>query len=1188
MTDEAKTVSQTASTTDTTKVPPAVADAEWYRTGVIYQMHVKSFCDSNGDGIGDFAGAMTKLDYLQELGVTAIWMLPFYPSPLRDDGYDIADYVGVNPSYGTMDDAKAFIAEAHRRGLRVITELVINHTSDQHPWFQRARKAPKGSPERDFYVWSDTPNKYDGVRVIFKDFEPSNWTYDGVAGQYFWHRFFHHQPDLNFDNPAVIQAVFDVCDFWMALGVDGVRLDAIPYLFERDGTSCENLPETHEFLRAFRRHVDTKWPGRMLLAEANQWPEDAIKYFGDGDECHMNFHFPLMPRLFMSLRMEDRNPIIDILEQTPPLPPGAQWAMFLRNHDELTLEMVTDEERDYMWRVYASDPVARINMGIRRRLAPLLNNSRRKIELMNALLFSMPGTPVVYYGDEIGMGDNPFLADRNGVRTPMQWNGDRNAGFSTANPQRLFLPLIIDPEYHYESLNVESEGQNPSSLLLWMRRLIALRSHHAVFGTGEITFLSPANPKVLAFIRQGAGESVLVVANLSRFSQPVELDLTAHAGGTPVEMFGNVRFPTVGTDGRFTIALGPHGFYWFLIEPAVAPEAAAVTVPEVRVSSIATAPLGDPSFARDLERRAVKILPTLRWFTGKARSIRGVRVLARVPIPSDPGMAGNARPTGEDAPSPSTARALFLIEVEYTDGEPDVYALPLSAQPAGEPPTDPASRGFLHVTDGQRSGWWIVTDGTTDPTFARLLLRTAALGGTIGSDSVRLVGRPVGVPVSSEELATLPVKVPKTEQSNSNVLIDERFILKLYRRLGEGVNPELEIGEHLTRVGFTNTAAVAGAIEIFSRGGAGPAAPQTLALLLAYVPNQGDAWAAFLDFAQRFFEVWQTVPADKAAGLCLPGDGGCDTDSDSPPAEVAAIIGEPLELARLLGRRTAEMHAALANADAGNAAFAPEPYSPTYQRALLQSMRNTTKTAFSVLASRVGTLGGEAATMGRDLLGREADVLRSFRELTGHPVRAPRIRCHGDYHLGQVLYTGKDFVIIDFEGEPLKSIGERRLKRSGFKDVAGMVRSFDYAAWTGLRRHWELLPPDNRPAIEDRDRRGALLWGSWLGREFVRAYTLRLAEVAPALLPEDRRDTELLLRSWVLEKALYEVRYELNSRPDWAEIPLRAILSILGPHNAAATAAGTTGVTAALDGNATNQGSVVPSDIDGRKERGQA
>src|SRR5579883_3297618 len=450
-------------------------DPLWYKDAIIYELHVRAFADSNGDGIGDFRGLMGKLDYLQDLGITALWLLPFYPSPLRDDGYDIADYTNVNPAYGTLADFQAFLKEAHRRGLRVITELVLNHTSDQHPWFQRARRAPAGSPERNFYVWTDDPNKYHEARIIFKDFEPSNWTWDPVAGAYFWHRFYSHQPDLNYDNPAVHQATFEVLDFWLGMGIDGLRLDAVPYLYEREGTNCENLPETHAYLKKLRRHIDEKFPNRMLLAEANQWPEDAVAYFGQGDECHMDFHFPLMPRLFMALRMEDRFPIIDILQQTPAIPESCQWALFLRNHDELTLEMVTDEDRDYMYRLYAQDPQARINLGIRRRLAPLLENHRGKIELLNALLLALPGTPVIYYGDEIGMGDNIYLGDRNGVRTPMQWNAERNAGFSRANPQRLYLPVIIDPEYHFEAVNVEAQQNNPHSLLWWMKRIIEQR-----------------------------------------------------------------------------------------------------------------------------------------------------------------------------------------------------------------------------------------------------------------------------------------------------------------------------------------------------------------------------------------------------------------------------------------------------------------------------------------------------------------------------------------------------------------------------------------------------------------------------------------------------------------------------------------------------------------------------------------
>jgi maltose alpha-D-glucosyltransferase/alpha-amylase len=1111
--------------------PTPTSDPLWYRNAVIYQMHVRSFSDSNGDGIGDFNGLISKLDYLEELGVTAIWLLPFYPSPLKDDGYDIADYTGVNPSYGTIDDVRRFIEEAHRRQIRVITELVINHTSDQHEWFRRARRAPKGSPERDFYVWTDDPRKYAGVRVIFQDFEPSNWTFDHVAGQYFWHRFFHHQPDLNFDNPAVHDAVLKVCDFWMAAGVDGVRLDAVPYLYEREGTSCENLPETHGFLRKLRAHVDTRWPGRMLLAEANQWPEDAIAYFGAGagDECHMNFHFPLMPRLFMSLRMEDRYPIIDIMEQTPPIPETSQWAMFLRNHDELTLEMVTDEERDYMWRVYASDPVARINMGIRRRLAPLLENNRRKIELMNALLFSMPGTPVVYYGDEVGMGDNIFLGDRNGVRTPMQWSSDRNAGFSRANPQRLFLPIIIDPEYHYEAVNVDAQQTNPSSLLWWMRRLIALRKHHPVLGRGDLRFLTPANPKVLAFLRRDGDQHVLVVANLSRFAQPVELDLSEYRGATPVEMFGNVRFPPIADDGRYTLSVGPHNFFWFLLEPASPPAAAGPTVPEARVPASGNAFLTDRAFERELQSHLPRILPTRRWFVSKARSIRSVRVVDRVPLQGDAAVA--------------TQRAMILVNIEFTEGEPDLYALPLAATPRSDWPATgiPDANVLLRIVDNSGDAW-VVYDGMADPEFSRVLLRTATGNRRIDGATLRLAGRRIG-DAPPPDLDSLPVRLPEREQSNTNVAFGDQLILKLYRRLPDGINPELEVGEHLTRIGFTNTAPIAGAIEIVRPGGGG-SPPQTLAIVQHYVPHERDAWSAFLDHGQRFFETLDALTTEQADQLCMPGDLGCAGGEEGPPAAIASIIAEQLEHARALGRRTAEMHVALAD-DRGNPAFAAEPYSVAYQRSLFQSMRNTTRAAFDLLARHAPTLTGDARDAATALLKREPDILNYFRNATGQPIHTHRIRCHGDYHLGQVLWTGRDFVIIDFEGEPLRSAGERRLKRSPLRDVTGMVRSFDYAAWTALRRHWELLPPDGSAAARDRDLRGATLWGAWLGREFVRAYVIRLRETRPDLLPPDVAGTEKILRSWLLEKALYETRYELNARPEWVEIPIRAVNAIL-------------------------------------------
>jgi len=538
---------------------------DWYKDAVIYELRVRSFCDSNGDGVGDLPGLTGKLDYLKDLGVTALWLLPICPSPMRDDGYDTEDYEGVHPETGTLDDFKAFVAAAHERGLRVITELVLNHTSDRHPWFQRARRAPPGHPDRDWYVWSDDPKRYAGVRVIFKDFEESNWAWDEEAKAWYWHRFYSHQPDLNFDSPAVRDAMLQVVDFWLGLGVDGLRLDAVPYLFEREGTSCENLPETHDFLRALRAHVDSRWPGRMLLAEANQWPDDAVRYFGAGDECHMAFHFPLMPRLFMAMRREERRPITEILARTPDIPESCQWALFLRNHDELTLEMVTDEDRDYLWREYAKDPQARINLGIRRRLAPLLNNDRRRMELMSALLFSLPGTPVLYYGDEIGMGDDVRLGDRNGVRTPMQWSPAVNAGFSSADPGRLILPLVEDPEYHWRTVNVETQARNESSLLNWTRRLIALRDRHRCFGRGGTVFVDAGTDNALAFVRECAEDRVLCVFNLTRFTRPLSLDLSRWKGMVPVEMFGGTPFPVAG-EGRWPLTLGPRGFCWFTLE----------------------------------------------------------------------------------------------------------------------------------------------------------------------------------------------------------------------------------------------------------------------------------------------------------------------------------------------------------------------------------------------------------------------------------------------------------------------------------------------------------------------------------------------------------------------------------------------------------------------------------------------
>jgi maltose alpha-D-glucosyltransferase / alpha-amylase len=551
-------------------------DPLWYKDAIIYETHVRAFFDSNNDGIGDFRGLTQKLDYVQELGVTCLWLLPFFPSPLRDDGYDIADYTGVHATYGTLEDFKVFLDTAHERNLQVVIELVINHTSDQHPWFQAARRAPPDSPERNYYVWSDTDKKHSGARIIFTDTEKSNWSWDAEAKAYYWHRFFSHQPDLNFDNPAVIEEMIRAMRFWLDMGVDGMRLDAIPYLVERDGTNCENLPETHQVIKRIRRELDSRYGNRVLLAEANQWPEEVRHYFGDEDECHMAFHFPLMPRIFMALRLEDRMPITDIMSRTPEIPPSCQWGLFVRNHDELTLEMVTDDERDYMYFAYSADPRMRLNVGIRRRLAPLMDNNRRRIELINSILFSFPGTPIIYYGDEIGMGDNIYLGDRNGVRTPMQWSADRNAGFSRANPAQLYSPVIMDPIYGYQAINVEAQQSDSSSLLQWMRNMIALRKLFQVFGRGTLEFLNPGNRKVLAYLRRHQGDQVLCVANLSRFAQPVELDLACMAGMTPVEMLGYTEFPVIERT-PYRLSLTPYGFLWFELQgsPAAAPDGAA-------------------------------------------------------------------------------------------------------------------------------------------------------------------------------------------------------------------------------------------------------------------------------------------------------------------------------------------------------------------------------------------------------------------------------------------------------------------------------------------------------------------------------------------------------------------------------------------------------------------------------------
>ncbi len=1086
----------------------------WYKDAIIYQLHPKAFSDSNADGIGDFRGLTERLDYLQDLGVTALWLLPFYPSPLRDDGYDIADYTDVHPIYGSLRDFEVFLREAHRRGLRVITELVLNHTSDQHRWFQRARRAPAGSSARQYYVWSDTPTRYADARIIFRDFEPSNWSWDPVANAYYWHRFYAHQPDLNFDHPPVRRAMLQLVDFWFGLGVDGLRLDAVPYLYEREGTNCENLPETHAFLKALRRHVDERFPNRMLLAEANQWPEDAVAYFGSGDECHMAFHFPVMPRMFMAIHMEDSFPIIDILEQSPALPDPCQWALFLRNHDELTLEMVTDEERDYMYRVYATDPQARINLGIRRRLAPLLNNHRRKIELMNGLLLSLPGTPVLYYGDEIGMGDNIYLGDRNGVRTPMQWSADRNAGFSRANPQRLYLPVIIDPEYHPGALNVEAQQNNAHSLLWWMKRLIALRKQLRAFGRGSLTFLHPENRRVLAYLREYRDDCILVVANLSRFVQYAELDLRAFRGSTPVELFGNTEFPPIGSRPYF-LSLGPHSFYWFALRRVQRTRAAraATALPEIAFSGA-----WSDADLRAIERALPPFLLGSRWFGGKARSIKRTAITDTIAL-------------GERTGTPATC--LALVEVTYHDGGVDTYLLPLACVWEAEAETaGPGRARIARLVQGDRQG--VLLDGSGTPAVTRTLLEAIARRRRLAGRHGRLVAQrtrafaELGGAEGAAEGTVL-----RGEQSNTSIVYGDRFILKLFRRLEAGLNPDLEIGRFLTeKVAFPHTPAVAGLLSYERRGTGGA----TAAILQAFVPNQGDAWRYTLSTLPGYFEQALIAPP---AGDAMPA-GIAQWLHGGVPEAVQLLIGGYLSSAAQLGERTGEFHRALASrADLPD--FAPEPFTVLYQRSLYQSLRSRARQTLALLRDAQRRVPAAGRPLVQTVLGQEAAIDRRFRAIVGHKLAASRIRCHGDYHLGQVLYTGKDFLIIDFEGEPARTLSERRIKRSPLRDVGGMLRSFHYAAYTA----WAdpSVGAVVRPEDKDRLEPAARLWYRGVAATFLQHYVRAVADTA--LLPKSDADIALMLDVYMLEKALYEIDYELNNRPPWVHVPLRGIIDLL-------------------------------------------
>lgn len=1081
-------------------------DPLWYKDAIIYEVHIKSFKDSNGDGIGDFHGATEKLGYLEELGITALWLLPFYPSPLKDDGYDITDYFNVHPDYGDIRSFKRFMREAHSRGIRVITELVLNHTSDQHPWFQRARRAKPGSSWRNFYVWSDTPDRYKEARIIFQDFERSNWTWDPVAGAYYWHRFYSHQPDLNYDNPLVRKAMIRAIDFWLEMGVDGMRFDAVPYLFEREGTACENLPETHAFLKEVRAHIDQNFKDKMILAEANQWPEDAAAYFGHGDECHMAFHFPLMPRIFMSVQMEDQFPVADILAQTPKIPDNCQWALFLRNHDELTLEMVTDEERDYMYRVYAQDPRSKINLGIKRRLAPLLGNNRSKIELVDMLLLSLPGTPVIYYGDEIGMGDNYFLGDRNGVRTPMQWSKAKNAGFSDANPQQLYLPVIADPKYNYEIINVENQESCHTSLLWWLRQAIGVRKRLGIFGRGEVKVLDPGNPKVFAFTSRHQDDAVLVVANFSRFPQPIELDLSGFEGMIPEESFSRSPFPRI-SGPRYAMTAGPYDCYWFALkqEAGAACAVSRTAAPEIR--GIRWEDVLEGKTRSDLE----KVLPgypkCCRWFESN-RTVQSARVLDYAPISDDLYLS-----------------YLMLMELDYIEGLPDNYLLPISFAPADKSATVSTKypEGVMsRLKIGGSEG--IIYDGTFDENFRNIFLQYIAERKKVRSESGQFIFYPA-IQINLPEGKAPESEVARVEPGSTYIIYKDAYFLKVYRYLEEGANHSFEMVRFLSDKKFKSIPQFAGGIEY--RGLDGKTTP--LAVLQKFVPNEGNAWNYTVDEIGRYFE---RVLSTK---LSPPGElpDLLDVDPGAIPQEQRALIGGVyLEMAHLIGEMTAEMHLTLATSD--EPGFSPEDFSVLYQRSIYQSMRTSAHRDLASLERWSRGLPEGTAKNVEAILSSKDLIMERLKKVTQRKISGQRIRIHGDFGLEHLLYTGKDFLVFGFGGRCDYTSGERRLKRSPLRDAATMILSFCRAVQTALAKR----APHSAEEAALLDKWGQA-WNRYVSWTFVRSYLDAMKGAAS--IPGDEEELRILLGAFLHYRSLYDFGDQLHP----AEISVKVILHTL-------------------------------------------
>jgi maltose alpha-D-glucosyltransferase/alpha-amylase len=1075
------------------------ADDLWYKDAIIYQLHVKAFADSNGDGIGDFGGLIEKLDYLQDLGVTALWLMPFYPSPGRDDGYDIADYGAINPDFGTMKDFRRFISEAKRRGLRVITELVINHTSDQHPWFRRARRSEAGSSARNWYVWSDTDKKYQGTRIVFPDVEKSNWTWDPEAKAYYWHRFFSHQPDLNFDNPRVVDAVLRVMKRWLEAGVDGFRLDAVTYLCEREGTPNDNLPETHAVVKRLRQEMDAFAKGRIFIAEANHWPEDVQNFFGDGDECHMAYHFPLMPRIYMAIAQEDRFPIADILRQTPDIPFNCQWAMFLRNHDELTLEMVTDSERDYLWSTYAADPRARINLGIRRRLAPLMDNDRRKIELMNSLLLSFPGTPIIYYGDEIGMGDNIYLGDRNGVRTPMQWSPDRNGGFSRADPARLYAPVIMDPVYGYESVNVESQSRSISSLLSATKRLIAVRKSTQAFGRGSMTFVRPRNRAVLAYVREYEGEAILCVANLSRSAQPVELDLSPWRGRIPLEMLGRTEFPVIG-EQSYMVTLAPYGFYWFkLIEKRTSPHDAPALVPEVETLVI---PAGSTweSLGRTRGVFERDVLPPFlgraRWY--EAHGATGISVSVAGAVPFADSIDNTAVPwlAVVETHKPHAGRYLVPMQIDWRKFDREHFN----------------PQALSAVRQGSREG--TLLDVAESPAFIKLLLDNMRDSVSTEALGFRLEFKATPKLDDKPPKAITSVRRIDTGKSSTTLHVDDRYVVKLQRKLEAGVDPEIELGSFLTGVaGFTNTPALLGTLKLVHDGHR-----TAVASVHEYVQNQGDAWTVTSNYLDRFIDEQRLL-----------------TTADAPRESDEHVSYQ--RYMTQIGKRIAEMQSALASRD-DIEDFRPESATAESVRRLVDDALRRTDQLCQRLSQARDRMADADRSLADAILAIKPRLVACFEELLQIPTDWVDIRHHGDFHLGQLLVVKDDIFIINLEGEPNRPLAERRRKAPAARDVAGVLRSIDYSVAAALQRALKV-------AADDQGKLGAALelWRDQSIATFLSAYHETLSQAK--LWPETLQASERMLRFFELERTAYLIERDLTNRPDRARIPMTAMLRLV-------------------------------------------